>query len=170
MAGRAPQAERVALVLADKAPTARMDPWCIVPLWNGTDILYGYATMHPTTGGLSWMSSTEIEELNAAAGRARTRSGRIYELGRQIELAAIPDEGEEAWEAYDLLLSQDADDIDAAPRRVADPVADREWLRAYKAARHLGVTPPRRLPREVKEFVGRHLAAYMRLRTSGRPI
>jgi hypothetical protein len=158
------------MTLADESPTARMDPWCIVPLWNGTDVLFGYAVRHPTTGGLSWVSSTEIEELDAAAGRARTRSGRLYELGRRIELQDIPEEGEEPWVAFELLLGHDVDDPEAVPPRVADPAADAEWVAACKAARHLAVAPPRRIPKEVTEFLDRHLAAYLRMRTGGRPV
>lgn len=156
--------------LTDQPPTARMDPWCVVPVRDGKEVLFGYAIRHPTTGGLSWVSSTEIEELDATAGRARTRSGRLYELGRRIELQDIPEEGEEPWIAIELLLGHDVDDPKAVPPRVADPAADTEWVLACKAARHLGVTPPRRMPREVTVFLDRHLAAYLRVRTGGKPL
>ncbi|MFC3125090.1 hypothetical protein ACFOD4_08465 [Pseudoroseomonas globiformis] len=135
-----------------------------MPLQDGAEVLFGYAVRHPATGGLSWVSSTEIEELDAVGGRARTRSGRLYELGRQIALEDIPVEGEEAWVAFELLLGHDVADPEAVPPRVVDPAADREWVAACKAARHLGVVAPRRIPREVAAFFDQYRVAYLAYR------
>lgn len=146
---------------------AVMDPWCLVPLGEGIDVLFGFAARHPSTGGLSWVASTAVEELDADRGRARTRSGRRYRLGRRIRLEDVPCEGDEPWIAFELLLGRDVADEDAMPPRVADPGADREWLAACKAARHLGVAPPRRIPAEVTAWLRQHRAAYLRRRREG---
>ena len=144
-----------------------MDPWCTVPLVKGGAVLFGYAMRHPVTGGQSWVSSSGVVELDATARRVRTRSGRLYELGRRIELEDIPEEGEEAWITFELLLGHDVADEEAVPRRVADPSDDWEWVAACKAARHLGAVPPRRVPRDVHEFMRQHRAAYLALRGTG---
>jgi hypothetical protein len=77
-------------------------------------------------------------------------------------------EGEEAWLAYDLLLSADAADPDAVPPISADPGCDSEWVTACKIARHLGVIPPARAPATVRTFLNEHLAAYVERRAFGR--
>ena len=144
---------------------AVLDPWCIVPVRDGEDVLFGYALSHPTTGGLSWIVSTPVRELDARRGRAVTASGRRYRLLRRIELEDIPAEGEEPWMAFDLMLRDAAADTDAVPPISADPPADTRWVAACKMARHLGLAPPRRAPREVEMFISRHLATYLRRRS-----
>ena len=84
-------ANELADVTIDMSPAASMDPWLVVDV-NGEPSLFGFAWRHPSTGGLSWMLSTAIVELDAAAGRARTASGRVYQLGRRIEPCEL-DEG-----------------------------------------------------------------------------
>jgi hypothetical protein len=148
----------------DPPVDARLDPWCLVPLEDNVEVLFGYGIHHPVLVGLSWMSTSPVEELDAAAGRAVTRSGRRYELGRRVLLADIPREGEEAWVAFDLMLGSRLDDLEAVPRRAADLESDRTWVAACKAARHLGLPPPGRTPWDVEEFLGEHLTAYLELR------
>src|SRR5689334_25024588 len=89
---------------------AQMDPWCIVALVDGVEVLLGFATYHPGTGGLSWSRSTPIRHLGERTGYATTQSGRHYALGRRIAPAEITLEGEEDWWAYDLLIGADAAD------------------------------------------------------------
>ena len=90
------------------SPDAEIDPWCLVPLLTGGQVLFGYARIHAGTGGLSWLRSTPVVDLDEAACRARTMSGRTYRLGRQFEPAAISGEGEEAAVAFEILIGRDA--------------------------------------------------------------
>jgi hypothetical protein len=76
----------------DVSPTASMDPWLVVDV-NGEPSLFGHARRHPNTGGLSWVLSTPIVELNETTGRALTASERVYELGRRIEPCKLDEEG-----------------------------------------------------------------------------
>jgi hypothetical protein len=55
---------------------AHLGPWCLAPLETGVSMLFGYALHHERTGGLAWLSSSEVLELRARSGRARNRSGR----------------------------------------------------------------------------------------------
>lgn len=150
--------------LSARVADARMDPWCLVLLTTGEAILFGFADQHPTTGGLSWMCSSPVRKIDLVAGRARTESGRLYLLGQRMGQEAIPAEGQEAWLAYDLLVGGDAENEDAVPRISADRNMDGEWLTACKMARHLGLTPPDRVPAQVSEFLMRHMRAYIALR------
>lgn len=152
------------MMCADPPATAKLDPWCVVPLLDGVSVLFGFALRHPLTGGLSWTSSSEILHLDETAGRARTRSGRIYQLGRRIDVRDIPGEGDEPWIAFDLLLGHVVADPDTVPPIVTDLAADREWVSACKAVRHLALTPPRRIASDIKEFRAAQAAAYRRLR------
>ena len=152
---------------SEKTVDAYMDPWCVVPLITGDHILFGFAIEHAATGGLSWVRSTPIRYLNEDAGRATTASGRHYKLGRRIDPEGIPMEGDEAWLAYDLLISPDADD-DVVPPLSADSQRDAEWIAACKMARHLRVTLPVRAPVAVQEFMRLHTEAYLALRALGR--
>ena len=68
--------------------------------------------------------------------------------------------------AYDLLLRRDAFDEEAVPPFSADPEADHRWLASQKMARHLGVAPPGRDPRQVLAFLKRHLVGYIALRAA----
>lgn len=146
-------------------PDACLDPWCAVPLASGREVLFGFATRHPATGGLSWTRSSAIRRLNAARHRAVTASGRRYELGRRIELPDILEEGEEAWVAFDLLIGSDAADDGVVPPISADAGADMRWVAACKAARHLGVAAPGRAPRQVAAFLRQNSAKYLALRS-----
>jgi hypothetical protein len=147
-----------------------MDPWCAVPLIGGERVLFGFAVWHPNTGGLSWVCSTPIRKLDAESGQATTASGRHYRLGRRIQPEDVPNEGQEAWIAFDLLIGADAADGDALPRISADPAGDTQWVTACKMARHLGLTAPSRAPTDVEAFLVQNMGAYMRRRTAGRPV
>ena len=137
---------------------AHLDPWSPVPLATGETILFGFALHHAETGGLSWMSSSELLELDIPAGRARTRSGRRYQLGRRFDAVDVGGEGPEARAAFELLIGDVADDM--ARLRNLDAL----WVSACKAARHLGVAPPDRKVPDITAFSDRNAAAYLALR------
>lgn len=140
------------------ANAAHLDPWCLVPLEGGETVLFGYALSHPATGGLAWLVSTEVLELDEAAGRAATRSGRDYVLGRRFTARDVGGEGEEARLAFRLLVEPASE--------VAGELADldRGWLACCKAARHLGVAVSARTAAEVDAFLDTYLLAYHALR------
>ncbi len=156
-----------ALTLAEAAPTACMRPWCAVPLHNGSQILFGYALRHPVLGGLSWVSSSEVIELDDERGRARTRSGRVYALGQKIQIDEIPALGDEPWIAFEHLVGDAYHAFAEFPRCPAKRSIDRAWLSACKAARHLDVAPPQRERGAVQAFMDRYLSAYLLLRAGG---
>ncbi len=137
---------------------AHLDPWCVVPLETGERVLYGYALHHEVTGGLAWLSSSELLELDAAAGRAGTRSGRRYRLGRRFAAIDVGGEGEEARLAFQLLVGIDHEDADELVE------VDRRWLMSLKAARHLGVEPPIRTDAATRAFFRERAAAYFAMR------
>ncbi len=149
-----------ASVSAPVGPSAAMDPWCLVPLTTGGQVLLGYATQHASTGGLSWVRSTPVVDVDEVAGRARTASGRTYRLGRRIEPADLPAEGEEAWLAYDTLVRCDAADHRTVPPLSTDRHRDSLWLGALKMARHLGIAAPERSLAVVEDFIRRNIDAY----------
>lgn len=152
------------MISGQPAADARMDPWCLVPLVTGEQILFGFAVEHPQTGGLGWVRSMPIRDLNEVAGRAATASGRQYALGRRVEPVDIPLEGEEACLAYDLLIGDGAAQGIAARPVPATREDDIAWLAACKMARHLGVAAPDRVPATVQEFVKQNIDAYQQLR------
>ena len=115
---------------------AHLDPWCVVLLSTGEEVLFGYALRHEATGGLAWLSSTELLNLNRTATFGRTASGRRYRLRRRFAAIDVGAEGEEARLAFHLLVGVDFEDLDYLEE------VDRRWLMARKAARHLGVEPP----------------------------
>jgi hypothetical protein len=137
---------------------AHLDPWCEVPLDTGGTVLFGYALHHEETGGLACLSSGEVRDLDVAARRGTTRSGRCYRLGRPFDPVDVGAEGEEARLAFHLLIGgafEDRDDLDEV---------DRRWLMARKAARHLGVEPPVRTDAATRSFIETHRDAYVPLR------
>jgi len=140
---------------------AHLDPWCVVPLDAGGSILFGFALHHEATGGLAWLSSSEVLELHAAVGRAQTFSGRRYRLGRAFDPIDVGAEGEEARLAFQLLIGVVYEDLDELVE------VDRRWLQAMKAARHLGVQPPIRTDAATRAFVDKYQAAYFALRQRG---
>lgn len=143
---------------------AHLDPWCDIVLINGDSVLFGFSLSHPVTMGLGWLVSTAVREFDPRASRAVTESGRRYRLGRRIRPADIRNESEEAWVAFDLLIGDEAENGGAVPPAGADPARDTRWVAACKAARHLGLAPPRRAASEVEAFLRAHLDAYLRLR------
>jgi hypothetical protein len=139
------------MALADEPVTASMDPWLVVDV-GGEPSLFGFARWHPNTGGLSWLMSTEIVELDEARGRARTQSGRVYQLGRRIEPGALDDEGRLALR---LMLARWIEQAEP-------PDEDLHWLTARKMARHLNLSPPPRDDRgAVEEFLTAHHERYL---------
>lgn len=142
---------------------AVLDPWCTVDVTARSRVLFGFAHRHPVTGGLAWTRSTPVVELDEVAGRALTRSGRQYELGRRIEPHRIPELGMEAWLAYGLLLGRHAFGRDEVPPISADPDREGRWITACKISRHLGVDAPPQVPSDVDRFLSRHFSAYLRL-------
>lgn len=129
--------------------TATMSRWMEIEV-DGECCLFGFAEQHPRTGGLSWTVSTPIEEMTPAADRVRTASGRVYQLGRNISLQELDEEGRVA-----LRLLVTTDDY---------PGRDDEhaWLVSCKMARHLkSDPPPRNDPPAVKRFLQLHAGAYV---------
>jgi hypothetical protein len=139
---------------------AHLDPWCLVQLESGEAVLFGYALRHPATGGLGWLASTEVLELDTASGKARTRSGRHYELGRRFEAIDVGGEGAEARMAFDYLVGREFDGMDDLFE------IDRTWVAAQKMARHLAIAPPSRRSDDLRHFVRANIVAYLALRRS----
>lgn len=137
---------------------ARLHPWCLVPVKTGENHLFGFAMFHPQTGGLSWMVSSELLELDPALDRARTRSGRRYLLGRRFEPIDIGAEGEEARLAFVGLIGKDFAGA-AALRQLED-----QWVVACKMARHLGLAPPPCRSSDIRQFLFARAAAYFATR------
>ena len=137
---------------------ACLDPWCLVPTVDGETLLFGFAIRHPDTGGLGWLLSTEVLELEADHGRAVTRSGRRYTLGRRFDPVDVGAEGEEPRLAFDLLAANAFESMESL-REV-----DRDWLMACKAARHLAVDKPVRSQVGVAKFIADYKATYLKLR------
>ena len=149
-------------------PNARMDPWCPVELADGSEALFGFAVEHADTGGLSWVLSTPVVWLDVAAGRARTRSGRRYTLGRRVTPLELPTE--EARIAFSFLAAPHLEDPDAAPPLAGDADLAATWVTACKMARHLKLeTPPLDNPVALRDFVARNIERYTLLRTGRRP-
>ena len=140
---------------------AHLDPWCEVPMETGGSILFGFALHHAETGGLAWLSSSQLVDLKEAAGRARTLSGRRYRLGRRFDPLDVGAEGEEARLAFALLIGIDFEDQDELVE------VDRRWLMAMKAARHLQVAPPVRADSATRYFFKTYGEAYFALRQRG---
>lgn len=134
-ASRRPDATGRAIPLCAVIPTARLDPWFPV-VSCGATTLFGYCRWHEKLGGLSWLVSSPVVELDAGRLRACTLSGRVYALGQHITADDLP--GEEARLAYRLLVGPGT--------RQGDPVpnADLYWLGALKVSRWLGIEAPAR--------------------------
>ncbi len=141
-----------------------MDPWTAVPLEGGSHVLFGYAALHPATGGMSWVRSSGLVELHRARGRATTESGRSYSLGRHFRPGNVAEEGEEAWLTFLLLVGRSYLGHAAVP---GTRETDMRWIAACKMARHLGVVAPARHPASIGPFVARHMPSYAALQ-SGR--
>ena len=139
-------------------PEASLDPWCIVRLKSGERILFEFATRHPWTMGLSWMTSTPVRSLDDAKGCAVTESGRLYGLGRRFDVNNIRDEEVKAWVAYGTLFSTDVED--QLPPWRFDSYEARRWLASCKVARHLGKTPPPFQREEYEPFIEANQAQY----------
>ena len=141
-----------------------MDPWSPVPLEGGGCVLFGYAAFHPSTGGMSWVRSSEVVELHHAGGCALTKSGRSYSLGRLFLPRDVVAEGEEAWLAFLMLVGRSYPDHMSVP---GTREIDAQWLAARKMSRHLGVDAPTRHPASIGPFMVHHRPAYTALRIGG---
>lgn len=145
--------------LAEAEVTATMSTWMLVDTF-GDECLFGFAERHPSTGGLSWVLSTPVVEFTEAMERARTASGRVYALGRQITADDLDEEG---CVALALLL---ADGAASNPRDIRDT----NWVIARKMARHLQMSAPSRADNEaVSRFLERYRDLYLSQRGGGRP-
>ena len=140
---------------------AHLDPWCEVPMETGGSVLFGFALHHAETGGLAWLNSSQLVDLEETTKQARTLSGRRYRLGRRFSAIDVGAEGEEARTAFQLLIGVEFENLDELVE------VDRRWLQARKAARHLGVEPPIRTDAATRTFFDRHQAAYFALRQRG---
>ena len=130
-----PRPASVAHPLASAPVTARLDPW--FPIEDrGAHVLFGYSPWHEELGGLSWLLSSPVMEFDDHHLRARTRSGRVYELGRRISAAELPDD--EARLVHCLLTGPGTWRGDPTPH------ADLYWLAALKVSRWLGAQAPAR--------------------------
>jgi hypothetical protein len=148
----------------DEVPDACLDPWLLVELPDGEEILFGFATWHPVTGGLSWMRSSPVRELDEAAGRARTQSGRLYALGRRVTMDRLNDEEGRATLSLLVLIPEGL-----LAHGLVEEAGTREWLIARKWARHLKVDPPSRDdPDAVLRFLDINADLYASLRAGGR--
>lgn len=151
--------------MARRSPTAgpgwvagaALDPWLLVT--DGPEsALFGYAGVHPSTGGLAWTLSTPVRHLDLQRGRAVTASGRRYDLGRRIELPDLPDE--EARISYAVLVCPLIGVDPSVHLGSVDPLLAGDWVRARKMSRHLGVAPPAREADAVGRFLARYADAY----------
>lgn len=69
--GSAPPVEHRCMRAPDNpASDTCMDPWCVQPLVDVMQVLFGFATRHPVTGGLGWTRSSSTEILDATARQA----------------------------------------------------------------------------------------------------
>jgi hypothetical protein len=147
------------MVLNNEPTTAEVDPWMVVEVEDQPS-LFGFALHHPRTGGRSWVLSTMIVEMNEAADRARTASGRIYALGRRITSTELDEEGTLALR---LLLAK-------WTGLEPPPDQDVRWLTARKMARHLRLEPPSRDdPVTVELFLRNYHEHYVAKRDGRRP-
>jgi hypothetical protein len=144
--------ETRAVPLAKAPADAVMTVWMTVDTF-GEECLFGFAAKHPSTGGLSWVLSTPVVQFTEAADRARTASGRVYILERQISVRDLDEEGRVALR---LML---ADDPNGYPEHAHDVA----WVVARKVARHIGVTAPwRGDPVALERFIEDNQALYLR--------
>ena len=153
---RDPLPERYAVTFEDgSGPSdAHLDPWCAPPVDGGETLPFDFSLRHPRTGGLGWLVSTEVEELDFDAGSARTPSGRRYQLGGRFDAVDVGGEGDEAGTVFRYLLEGDFDGFGALR------ALDKLWLVSCKASRHLGLQHPR-AGRRMSEPFESHRAAYL---------
>ena len=150
--------QAVTIPLGDAEVTATMTVWMVVDAF-GQDCLFGFARWHPNTGGLSYVLSTSVTEFTEAEDRARTGSGRVYSLGRQVSFRDLDEEGQVALR---LLLDDD-------PSRDPGAADDIKWVSTRKRARHLGLSaPPRSDPSAVEHFWNSNFEAYLKRRSGSR--
>ena len=141
----------------EKRRSAELSHWLIVEI-DGHQHLFGYATRHTTTGGLSWLLSTTIVSMAKDYTAAQTTSGTAYVLGERISEDDLDEEGQVA---HALLIRRQSSS--------ADDLADLLWLSARKWSRHLGLSCPARNDVDaLRRFLTEHYQAYATIRRSGR--
>lgn len=142
--------------LVTRGETAWLSDWMLV-IVEGESCLFGFAAHHPVTGGLSWLLSTKVVELEEARSHAHTASGRFYRLGRKVTVSELDDEGRLA---FRLLVTHRGL---TGPERTSGVA----WLCARKMARHLRVAePPLGQDAEIELFLAQYGTRYARLRTA----
>ena len=152
----------------DRLLPAVMDPWCLVELADGSEALFGFAVEHAGTGGLSWVLSTAVVWLDAAAGRAETTSGRRYALGREVTADTLPTI--EARIAFAFLVSPHSPAAIPLPPVSGDLFTAAMWVSACKMARHLRLeAPPLEDAAAVTHFLETNIEQYRLLRHGWRP-
>lgn len=134
-----------------------------VALRDGTQVLFGFALEHPSTGGLAWTSSSPILELDHEGLQAVTVSGRHYRLGQITSALELPDE--EARIAYALLVGDDLPltSQELVTLRVPASLAV-SWVTAMKIARHLKVEGPSFTQSSIQQFLQMYAQAYLEIR------
>lgn len=132
---------------------ASMDPWMKAEI-DGEEVLFGFAGEHAVTGGGSWVRSSPLVGFDAKSRRAETLSGRLYALGRSIDVEDLDEEGRAA---YEIL-------VERPDSTRPEDLASIRWLTCHKAARHLGLEPPARDPSAVEAFLAANGPAYERAR------
>ncbi|SDB22552.1 hypothetical protein [Belnapia rosea] len=149
-------------------PNGLMDPWCLVELADGTETLFGFAVEHSGTGGLSWVLSTPIVWLDAAAQQAETASGRRYALGREVTADTLPTI--EARIAFAFLVSPHSPAAIPLPPVKGDLFTAAMWVSACKMARHLRLeAPPLEDSAAVIHFLETNIEQYRMLRDGRSP-
>ena len=150
------------MMAESRGAAARMDPWCMVRLDPQMRVLFGFATYHPRTRGLSWTRSTPVHLYHESGRIAYTESGRVYSLGRRFLPEDLPAEGIEAQLAYEFLIGRAA--LELVPAVEFHPLTDGLWLAACKMSRHLKLSPPARTADQIIEFLSKNGTAYAALR------
>ena len=141
----------------ERRRSAELSQWLVVEI-DGNQHLFGYATRHTGTGGLSWLLSTPIVSMAKGQTSAQTASGTAYVLEERITEADLDEEGQVA---HDLLIRHRSSS--------RDHLADLLWLSARKWARHLGLSCPARNDIDgLKHFFADQYEAYANIRRSGR--
>ena len=134
---------------------AVLNPWCLVQTGRVEYSLFGYVVHHSGTGGLAWLRSTPVQVLDEDMGRARTRSGRRYELGRRFEPEDVAREGDEAAIVFRAFVSGTIERV----TMMANPL-DYVWVSCCKVARHVGAEPPANDEADIQSFVQAHMKDY----------
>ena len=130
--------------LVEVRPTAWMDRWTVLDFGDQL-ALFGFAPALRRRSGLSWVRSASLVQLDLRPGRAMTKDGIVYGLGRRFRLNDLTDE--EGWAALRLVTERRFGGS-AVPR---DDLAAAKWLASQTTAHWLDIAPP---PRNDQGLVG----------------